>query len=172
VTPYNVYRLLGERDIVFLAVDNHATRRSVSNRCRKVHDIVLISGGNDGIEHGRNGTFGNVMIYERVAGRDITHPLTRFHPEIAKPRDKRPDEIGCLALAHSSPQLLFTNLAVAAAMLGTFYVWLTGRRHYEELFLDLMSGKMQSVARALRAEKNRRKEVVTLRRHDCERLRR
>lgn len=147
VTPYNVHRLLGEQDVVFLAVDNHATRRSVSNRCRKMRDIVLISGGNDGIEDGRRGTFGNVMIYERIEGRDVTSPLTRFHPEIAEPRDKRPDEVGCLALARSSPQLLFTNLAVAAAMLGTFYAWLTDGLRYEELFFDVMSGRMQPVSR-------------------------
>jgi hypothetical protein len=148
VTPHNVHRLLGEHDVVFLAVDNHATRRSVSNRCRKMGDVVLISGGNDGIEDGRDGVFGNVMIYERVAGRDVTYPLTRFHPEIAKPRDKRPDELGCVALARSSPQLLFTNLAVAAAMLGTFYAWLLDRLDYEELFFDVMSGRMLPVTRA------------------------
>jgi hypothetical protein len=147
VTPYNARRLLDEGDIVFLAVDNHATRRAVSNRCRKVRDIVLISGGNDGVEDGREGTFGNVMIYERIAGRDMTNPLTKFHPEIAEPRDKRPDEVGCAELANSSPQLLFTNLAVAAAMLGAFYTWLTGRLAYEEAFFDLTSGKMQPVTR-------------------------
>lgn len=150
VTPYNVHRLLGDGDVVFLAVDNHATRRCVSNRCRKLRDVVLISGGNDGIENGRQGTFGNVMIYERFAGRDVTSPLTRFHPEIAKPRDKRPDEVGCLALAQSSPQLLFTNLAVAATMLGAFYAWLTGRLKYEEIFFDMASGRVLPVARGQR----------------------
>jgi hypothetical protein len=156
VTPHNVHRLLGERDIVFLAVDNHATRRSVSNRCRKMRDVVLISGGNDGIEDGREGTFGNVMIYERVAGRDITHPLTRFHPEIAQPRDKRPDELSCLALTQSSPQLLFTNLTVAAAMLGTFYTWLVGQLEYEELFFDVLSGKMLPIMRKRAADSRTR----------------
>ena len=115
VTPRNVHRLVTDGDIIFLAVDNHATRRCVSNRCRKLRSGVLISGGNDGIEDGRAGTFGNVMIYERLAGRDVTNPLTRYHPEIARPRDKRPDEMGCAELAQSSPQLLFTNLAVAVS---------------------------------------------------------
>lgn len=147
VTPHNVHKMFGERDVVFLAVDNHATRRCVSNRCRKLRDVVLISGGNDGIEDGREGTFGNVMIYERAAGRDVTSPLTKYHQEIAKPRDKRPDEVGCLGLAQSSPQLLFTNLAVAAGILGTFYAWLTGRLSYEEVFFDVASGRMQSVTR-------------------------
>ena len=147
VTPWNARRLLTDGDVFFLAVDNHATRRCVSNRCRKLRDVVLISGGNDGIEAGRDGTFGNVMIYERLAGRDVTHPLTRYHPEIARPRDKRPDEIGCAELAQSSPQLLFTNLAVASAMLGTFYTWLTRPLEHEEVFIDLARARMQPVRR-------------------------
>jgi predicted dinucleotide-binding enzyme len=150
VTPHNVRSLIGDGDVVFLAVDNHATRRCVSNRCRKLRDVVLISGGNDGIEEGRDGTFGNVMIYERTAGRDVTSPLTRFHREIARPRDKRPDEVGCAALARAAPQLLFTNLAVSAGMLAAFYGWLTGRLQYEEVFLNVASGRMQPVMRARR----------------------
>jgi hypothetical protein len=148
VTPYNVHRLLGERDVVLSAVDNHSTRRCLSNRCRRLRDIVLISAGNDGIEHGREGTFGNVMIYERVSGRDVTSPLTKYHREIARPRDKRPDEMGCMAIALSSPQLLFTNLAAAAAMLGTFYAWLTGRVNYEEVFFDIALARMQPIRRS------------------------
>lgn len=147
VTPHNIARLVGDGDCIFLAVDNHATRRSVSHRCRKLRDVVLISGGNDGIEDRRDGTFGNVMIYERSGGRDVTSPLTRFHPEIARPTDKRPDELGCAALAQSAPQLLFTNLAVAAAMLGAFYAWLVQRMEYEEVFLDIVQQRMHPVRR-------------------------
>lgn len=147
VTPHTVHRVIEEREVVFLAVDNHATRRSVSNRCRRLRDVLLISGGNDGIEAGREGTFGNVLIYERVSGRDVTSPLTRYHPEIAKPRDKRPDEAGCMALAESAPQLLFTNLAVAAAMLGAFYAWLSGRAVWDEVFLDIGHASMRGVRR-------------------------
>jgi hypothetical protein len=152
VTPYNLRKLIDERDLVFLAVDNHSTRRSVSNRCRKLRDVLLISGGNDGIDDHRAGTFGNVMVYERRAGRDLTNPLSRFHPEIASPQDKRPDEIGCAALAQSAPQLLFTNLAVAAAMLAAFYGWLTDRLDYEEVFLDIAGAKLQTVRRRLHHE--------------------
>jgi hypothetical protein len=147
VTPYNIHRLLDDGDIIFLAVDNHATRRSVSNRCRRLRDVLLISGGNDGIEEDREGTFGNVMIYERANGRDLTSPLTRYHPEITKPRDQRPDELGCVALAQSAPQLLFTNLAVASAMLGVFYAWLTGQPRREEVYLDIAESRMQPIAR-------------------------
>jgi hypothetical protein len=153
VTPHNVHRLVTDGDIIFLAVDNHATRRCVSNRCRKLRHGVLISGGNDGIADGRDGTFGNVMIYERLAGRDVTNPLTRYHPEIARPRDKRPDEIGCAELAQSTPQLLFTNLTVAAAMLGMFYAWLTRALEHEEVFIDVAGARMQPVKRTHRTDR-------------------
>lgn len=148
VTPRNVRRIVEEDNVIFLCVDNHATRRLVSNRCQKLENVLLLSGGNDGVENGRSGTFGNVMVYLRREGRDATNPLTRFHPEIARPSDRRPDELGCAALAQSSaPQLLFTNLAVASAMLGTFYGWLTGSPECEEVYLDIGRAKMTPVLR-------------------------
>ena len=149
VTPRNVSRIVQEGDIVFLAVDNHATRRLVSNRCGKLLDGVLFSGGNDGIDNGQEGTFGNVIVYVREEGKDLTHPLTRFHPEIARPKDKRPDELGCAELAQSAPQLLFTNLAVASTMLAAFHAWLAGKLHYEEVYLDIAQCRMNPVRRAM-----------------------
>ena len=149
VTPTNVRHIVEEYDIVFLCVDNHSTRRTVSRRCRKLDNVLLISGGNDGVEKGRNGTFGNVMVYRRAAGADVTHPLTRFHPEIARPEDKSPDELSCAELAKTgAPQLLFTNWLVASAMLATFYSFRTGALDFEELFLDVAGVKATPVARS------------------------
>jgi hypothetical protein len=150
VTPGNARRLIEERDIVFLCVDNHQTRKLVSNRCRRLTDILLFSGGNDGIELERTGTFGNVQIYLRERGQDCTNPLTRFHPEIAHPADHSPVQLGCAALVtQAAPQLLFTNLAVAATMLGAFYAWLQETLNYEEIYLDLSLGRTTPVQRAL-----------------------
>ena len=103
----------------------------------------------DGIEDGRTGTFGNVQVYLRRSGRDVTNPITRFHPEIHGAADMRPDELGCAEQVHAAPQLLFTNLAVAAAMLGAFYAWLSGTLAYEELYLDVAVGRMTPVIRGL-----------------------
>lgn len=148
VTPNNARDIIENDDVVFLCVDNHNTRRTVSRRCRKLDDVLLLSGGNDGIENGRSGTFGNVMVYRRSGGNDITHPLTRFHPEIALPRDKRPDQLSCVELAKSSaPQLLFTNWLVASAMLATFYSSLEGALDFEELYLDVSGVKLTTVDR-------------------------
>jgi hypothetical protein len=148
VTPRNVRRVVDGGDVVFLCVDNHASRKLVSNRCRRLDDVVLFSGGNDGIENGRDGTFGNAQIYVRSGGCDITNPLTRLHPEIAKPKDKRPDELGCADLINSAPQLLFTNMAVASAMLSAFFSWHHGTLDYEEIYLDIAQSRMIPVKRA------------------------
>lgn len=148
VAPRNVHRVIGERCTVFLCVDNHASRKLVSDHCRRrLTDVLLISGGNDGVEDGRSGTFGNVQIYLRRDGRDLTNPLTRFHPEVARPRDQRPDRAGCAALTPEAPQLLFTNLTVAAAMLGAFHAWLTGTLRWEEVYLDIARSAMVPVRR-------------------------
>jgi molybdopterin/thiamine biosynthesis adenylyltransferase len=152
ITPANVARLLDDGDVIFMCVDNHATRKLVSKHCGKLKNVVLFSGGNDGVTENTEGTFGNVQIYIRTARRNRTNPLTQFHPEIAHPNDKRPDELGCAAMiqAGAAPQLLFTNLAVASAMLSAFYAWQTGNLDYEELYLDIALGKMVPVRRTVK----------------------
>jgi hypothetical protein len=158
VAPGNVRRLIGEGDLIFLAVDNHASRALVSRRCARLARVTLISGGNDGVEGGQGGTFGNVQIYLREGGRERTNAITRFHPEIARPADTRPDQDdGCAELAPAAPQLLFTNLAVAAAMLGTFHAWLAGTLDWEEVYLDIARGRMTPVQRRLGARGRRRR---------------
>jgi hypothetical protein len=146
-TPRNVCGLVGDGDIVFACVDNHASRRLIGNRCRRLRDAVLISGGNDGIEGSQTGTCGNAQIFIRAAGVDRTSHLARYHPEVARPADRRPDQLGCDALAPSAPQLLFTNLAVGAAMLGLYHAWLTGTLDHEEVYLDIAAGRMVPVRR-------------------------
>lgn len=141
VTAENLSKLLRPGDVVFLAVDNHATRQMVSRHCEELSDVVLISGGNDF-------TDGNVQVYVRRHDRDITLPLTRFHPEIADPKDKSPAEMSCEELAAAAaPQLLFMNLSVASVMLNAFYAWRSGRLRYGEVYLDIVEGRAQPVVR-------------------------
>ncbi len=138
----NAASIIGEADVVFLAVDNHRTRKVVSDHCRTLRNVVLISGGNDL-------TDGNVQVYVRREGQDVTLPLTRFHPEIADPRDRSPAEMSCDELATAgAPQLLFTNLAVASAMLNAFYAWQQGALRYGEVYLDIVQAKANPVPRA------------------------
>jgi len=111
VTRENLHRLVAERDIVLLTVDNHATRKLVNDHCATLTDICLISGGNDGVGRTasgtfRRGTYGNIQVYLRVAGHDATPPLTHHHPEIANPQDRHPNDLSCTELVVSTPQIL------------------------------------------------------------------
>ena len=151
----NAARLIGEGDVVFLAPDNHATRRVVERRCMRLRDVALFSGGNDDAADGRTGTFGNVQIYLRVDGRDATNPLSAYHPEIEKPADRIPGAQGCTAQAPGTPQIVLTNGAVASAMLGAYYAWRSGALDWEEAYLDLLTGRVVPVRRALRPRRTR-----------------
>lgn len=150
VTPDNLEELIREGDVVFLAVDNHATRKMVSDFCAsRRDDVCLISGGNDGVGkdsqgRDRRGTAGNCQIYIRREGQDITPSLTAFHDEIENPQDTRPDE-DCIASLDSTPQIAFTNLMVAASMLDTFWLYLCGVLHYPELAFDIAEGLMRPI---------------------------
>ncbi len=109
-----ISRGISEKDIVFLCVDNHKTRMVVSNYCKTLNDVILFSGGNEL-------TDGNVQIFIRKGGVDLTPDLCAYHPEIANPSDKSPDEMSCEELSKSEPQLYFTNLSVATIMCWAYY---------------------------------------------------
>lgn len=151
VTPANLDVLIQEDDIVLLAVDNHATRKLVSDFCSsRREDVCLISGGNDGVGadssgHERQGTFGNCQIHVRRGGVDVTPTLTRFHPEIESPADARPDEASCTELLESVPQIGFANLTAGAAMLNTLWLYLCGGLHYPEIVFDIAAGRMRPI---------------------------
>ena len=143
-TQQNVAELIRDGDCVLLACDNHATRKLVGRHCASgsLADVVLISGGNDGIEAGRTGTYGNVQVYVRRQGSDVTAPIDRFHPEIAEPADQAPDELSCLDLAVAgAPQLLFANLAIASAMCNALVRLMMspgGETMYDEVAVDIL----------------------------------
>jgi hypothetical protein len=51
----------------------------------------------------------------------------------------------------SRAQLLFTNAAVASALLGAFYAWRQGVLAYEEAYIDVLAGRQLPVQRKLQA---------------------
>lgn len=133
ISESNIHTHIKSNSVVFLCVDNHATRKLVSDYCKSLDDIILISGGNEF-------TDGNVQIYIRKNGVDITSNLTDYHPEIQNPADKNPDDMSCQELAFSSPQLLFTNLTVATIMLWVFYsIVNTHTCKFGEIYFDIES---------------------------------
>lgn len=148
ITPKNVKRMINDGDIIILCVDNHATRKLVNDRCAKLKNICLISGGNDGVGKDssgsvRRGTYGNVQLYVRKNGQDLSPSLSAYHPEIAKPADKLPGDLNCTELVVSKPQILFANLAVASAMLNTMLLYLSDATHYGELSFDIADALMR-----------------------------
>lgn len=143
VTVENVERLVRPGDHLLVCVDNHPTRKLISDHCGRLGDIVLVSGGNEGVEPPRErGTYGNVQVHVRRDGADLTVPITRYHPEIAHPKGKLPSDKDCGQLALSTPQILFTNLAVASAMLSAFFAYGCGRLAYQEVKFDILDARM------------------------------
>ena len=141
VTEDNVAGLIGEGEVVFLMVDNHASRSLVSRHAATLSDLTLISGGNDYED-------GNVQVYVRREGRDLTPSLNRYHPEIADPQDRNPAALSCEELmAAGAPQLLFANLMVASLMLNAFYALRQGRLNYSEVYLDIVQNLSRAVSR-------------------------
>jgi molybdopterin/thiamine biosynthesis adenylyltransferase len=142
IVPDNKDKLIRDGDIIICCVDNHATRKLIQDHCSTLNNIVLISGGNDGVGPDSTGavsrgTYGNVQIYVRKDGEDITPTLGKWHPEIAKPADKRPDEKSCTDLVASTPQILFANLATASHILNALWLYLCGQLHYAEACFDI-----------------------------------
>ena len=132
VTPDNVRDIIQRHDIVLLAVDNHATRKLVSRRCKELWDVTLISGGNDLVD-------GSVMVHVRKGRENLTNPIEMHHPEIMDPQDVNPGVIlDCMALAaDGEPQLIPTNMAAALGMACALYQILTGVTPAGETYFDI-----------------------------------
>lgn len=138
----NIDRLIKNGDTVFLCVDNHPTRKLVSDHIGQLDNCVLISGGNEGVDPPKErGTYGNVQVYVRRDGTDLTASLSKYHPEIKNPKGKMPSEMDCQELAFSMPQILFTNMAVASAMLNAYYALLCGELGYQEVKFDIIEAR-------------------------------
>ncbi|MBI5654151.1 ThiF family adenylyltransferase [Candidatus Uhrbacteria bacterium] len=115
IKPDNAEFILDEGVYVMLCVDNHPTRKLVSEAAASYQDIAVISGGNE-LEDGM------VQIYVRKGGVDATPPLTHDHPEIADPKGKAPYEMSCEELAKAgTPQIIFANLTAAVLMANAFW---------------------------------------------------
>lgn len=136
IIPDNVVSLVREKDLIFLCVDNHKTRKLVSDRCKELDDVTLISGGNEK-------TDGNVIYYRRQDGEDVTRSPCDLHGQIMNPTDKNPGEggerQGCEEIALEDPQLLITNFAAASHMLNVFYASTQDRAKFEQVFFDILS---------------------------------
>jgi molybdopterin/thiamine biosynthesis adenylyltransferase len=141
VNKSNVIGLIRENDEVFLCVDNHHTRNTVSKRCEELDNVLLISGGNDF-------TDGDVFIFSRKDGKDgkkYNKTMTELIPKIAKPEDINPSDLndedrqGCQREAVINPQLLFTNLSIASSMCNCYYAYTQGKLNCERVCIDIIT---------------------------------
>jgi molybdopterin/thiamine biosynthesis adenylyltransferase len=141
VTEDNAFVYLEEGSYIFCCVDNHASRKLLSDQVGQLRDAVLISGGNEYDD-------GNVQVYERSGAIDKTPPLTYLHPEIETPTDKNPADMDCVEMAQAgSPQLIFANLKVATEMLAAFWRSATRKPPLAEVYFDLKNGAQRAVKR-------------------------
>ncbi len=131
VNEGNIETMIHDKDIVILSVDNHRTRKIVSDYVSGLNDIILISGGNEFYD-------GNVQLFVKKGNKNITPRLTDYHPEIEHPKDKSPEEMSCEELSKSEPQLFFANLSVATIMCWMFYnVVILNNVKISEIYFDM-----------------------------------
>jgi hypothetical protein len=150
VTDKNIGSIIPNGSTVFLCVDNHATRKLVSEHCENLANVLLISGGNDGVNDYEDGTCGTVQVFHRKNGETVCgSPLGKYHPDIQNPADKNPADMDCNELvAGGEPQILFANMMVASLMLNAFARILMKKSKgtcYDEVAFDLYENSAQPI---------------------------
>lgn len=148
VSESNIDEIINEDDMIFCCVDNHPTRKIISEKVQSLINCTLISGGNDLVD-------GNVQLFHMRGGEKVTPSLTDYHPEIMNPVGKHPDEMSCEELAVSEPQLFFTNMTVAVIMCWIFENIMVGAADIadmkSEVYFDTRQLALNAVSRAPRS---------------------
>jgi len=114
INSQNIKNTIVDNSIILSGVDNHKTRKIIQDHCNKLSNCLYISGGNFYID-------GDVIIFAKKDGVQLSPTIYQDHKDIANPTDRTPDEIGCDELVESVPQLLFTNGTVSICMQWAFY---------------------------------------------------
>jgi len=134
-------QLIQENDVVFAVVDNFAARKIIFDTAARLDNIDVFTGGND------DGLFGSTYHYQKRDGIEITAHPAEFHPEYENAPDKNPGELSCQdrAKIEGGTQLLATNMAVAAYLLGRVQKTIVSNQSPEEteIFFDLGNGLAQ-----------------------------
>lgn len=144
INEKNIDKFINENDIVFICVDNHKSRMIINNYCKTLKNVTLISGGNDLID-------GNAQLYVRKEGKDLSPDICAYHPEIANPNDKLPEEMSCDELSSVEPQLYFTNTMVSIYMCCLFFNAVIHNRYEKsEVYFDIENMKADSKIRTVK----------------------
>ena len=141
----NIESYLKNGSITMLAVDNHPTRKLVSDFVEsELPDATVISGSNEGEQ-------GCVQVYVKRSGKNLTLPLANLlYPEIMQADSLQAAIAGCGERFEQDPQILVTNNAVAAQMIVALYgcLNLSDPELYDETRLDVKTGNVLSINRA------------------------
>ena len=129
----NVRSHILENSCVLSCVDNHATRKVLSDALIALRDGTLLSAGNDLVD-------GNVQVFIRRRGRNVTPPLDKYHEEIRYPQDVNPASLSCEQLARQprSAQVLMANFTAAALLLNAYYAICSREIEYAEVYFDIV----------------------------------
>lgn len=142
-------QLIREDDAVFAVVDNFAARKIIFDAASKLNSIDVFTGGND------DALFGSIYHYQKRNGQEVTVHPAEFHPEYHNPPDKNPGELSCQERSEieGGTQLLATNMAVAAFILGRVQKTIVSNQSPEEteIFFDLGIGKAEPFDRTTAA---------------------
>jgi molybdopterin/thiamine biosynthesis adenylyltransferase len=130
---------IADETLVISAVDNHSTNKMIQDHCLTLDNVVYICGTG-------HLTNGNVLTFARREGKNLLPPITEFHPEIADPQDRHPDEPSCMATAdEGSPQLISTNVTGATVILQLVSSLYKGEAIPADVFYDVARFKMSPI---------------------------
>lgn len=103
-------------DIVMVAVDCMKTRKVIDDHAKTLNNVLLISMGNEMMD-------GDVFVYCKVDGKELTPSLQIDHPEISNAKQPSRSEMSCeqIAALPSGGQLIFANLQAATLGLAMFW---------------------------------------------------
>lgn len=139
INQNNILSIIRNEDIVFLCVDNDATRKLIDDHIQTLHNVCLISGGNDLVD-------GNVQIVYKKDDVLYSPGLCELHPEISTPEDVNPDELSCEELSKSGvTQISIVNAGIADIMRRMFFGLITSGINYYETYVNFANGNIRNV---------------------------
>ncbi len=135
--------MVQDGDTVLIAADNHSIRALVADRAMALRDVTVINAGNELHD-------GNVQLWVREAGENITPPITFMHPEIIF---RSADDRAAMTCAQAAAlpgggQLILANQQAAAWMLAALWRRHTGEWKnpgWTEIQFDLAKGRVDHV---------------------------
>lgn len=134
--------MMQDGDIVFICADNHSVRALVQDRALELDNTVVINAGNEESD-------GNVQVWVRENGQNMTPKLSYMHPEIAYVGADDRAGMSCQQAAQlpGGGQLILANQQAASWMMAGLWRFHTGawREGWTELQFDLKAGTVHHI---------------------------